>query len=973
MVRIVRMKAIVVLLVLAVPVSAQDLRDRYTTQSLEAAKLIDQTIRLVEAKKSRQALKSIDEAIKADPKCQMAHYWRGIAAYDSGDVEASVEAYKKALSDDVVRNPNISANAATNLALTYARLKEYDDACLWFTRAILEDSGNKFKQRGKAYRNLGITLRNLKKPFAAAVAVAYAYEDEAPNTNINMVREFFGAIGDEEVARILRFSDPVAKLTPRAGKTNLSPATLEGDAVSEAITTLLSDPLGRYVIAWPQKVSWYYVISTNTDKPTVKKVELARGLENPCLAAGFIYGVGGGSIEKIEPSTGKTVFNYNIRNQGVTSLAVLPAQKRAYFGAERVIHEVNLDSGAVHKTILPGQVVVAEPTEQFVFSYLRPDRSSGGGHIIVNGRPIYFRSATTDWAQTLLFKAAVTSSGLLIAEVRENACSNANRMSVSPDGQWVAVAGGGGWRPRAKTLGAGYGVAVYSAKDIEHVQGFLKTDAYPNGISFNPVTNQAAALRGADAKIYDLGDPKDFVELKGKFNGASAWSGNGQFLFLGNEKGINAYANTLSDDEQKLASTWHKKIVVTVIDHGKAATPIAFNAVAGYDEFAVASPAKDELAKTLAKILASKRTERPGAWNQFQPYRHAKVMEVIDEARDKLQRKEDIGLVIFQLKKVLKTNDKSVPAKFYLAEALRLNDQLNDVEKILIDVIRADAGRTNLSCLALNALASHYGDKENSSPALYCLTQSLYLDRANPQTIAQLVPILKKQNFTAEAEKIAKLSSGSVIVGRADLPKLPVSAELKKISSAEIYQKATWSVVTIKTPTGSGSGVCVGRNDTIITNKHVVGRNDIVEVYSYIIKDKHPVRMPMVRAQVIYLSEKEDVAVLKLEKALDHLAPLEVPSASPSPGEKVYAIGSPGLGKQILEQSISEGLVSSKNRKIDGTDYLQHSAAVNPGNSGGALLDEGCRVVGIVTLGTRLNNVSFAIPVETLRKIFPTP
>ena len=339
----------------------------------------------------------------------------------------------------------------------------------------------------------------------------------------------------------------------------------------------------------------------------------------------------------------------------------------------------------------------------------------------------------------------------------------------------------------------------------------------------------------------------------------------------------------------------------------------------------------------------------------------------------KTSSKEELGLAIFQLEEGSQDARQVASAQVLPRRGLALADQPADVEKLLVEVVRTDAGRTSLSRLALNSLATHFGDKDNRAPALHCLMQSLYLDRSNPQTIAQAVPILKKQKFTDEADKIAKLSSGSAVFTRSDLPKLPVPSDSKKLGSAEIYQKATWSVVTIKTPGGSGSGVCIGRNDIIVTNKHVVDRNDSVEVYPFIIKDKHPVRMPMVRGQVIYRSDKEDIAVLKLEKGLDHLAALPVAAASPSPGEKVYAIGSPGLGGQILEQSISAGLVSSKNRKIEGADYLQHSAAVNPGNSGGALLDEYCQVVGIVTLGTRLNNVSFAIPVETLRKIFQSP
>jgi serine protease Do len=100
------------------------------------------------------------------------------------------------------------------------------------------------------------------------------------------------------------------------------------------------------------------------------------------------------------------------------------------------------------------------------------------------------------------------------------------------------------------------------------------------------------------------------------------------------------------------------------------------------------------------------------------------------------------------------------------------------------------------------------------------------------------------------------------------------------------------------------------------------------------------------------------------------LQPLPVATANPSPGDKVYTLGSPGFGEGTLEQTISEGLVSSTSRKIDGVTYLQHSAAVNPGNSGGALLDEHGRVVGLVTLKARLENVSFALPAETIRALF---
>ena len=72
----------------------------------------------------------------------------------------------------------------------------------------------------------------------------------------------------------------------------------------------------------------------------------------------------------------------------------------------------------------------------------------------------------------------------------------------------------------------------------------------------------------------------------------------------------------------------------------------------------------------------------------------------------------------------------------------------------------------------------------------------------------------------------------------------------------------------------------------------------------------------------------------------------------------------------MLEQSVSEGIISALNRVIDGSKYLQHTAAINPGNSGGPLIDEWGRLAGIVTLKAKLENVGFAVPVETVRMVF---
>ncbi|HLU47959.1 MAG TPA: trypsin-like peptidase domain-containing protein, partial [Planctomycetota bacterium] len=80
--------------------------------------------------------------------------------------------------------------------------------------------------------------------------------------------------------------------------------------------------------------------------------------------------------------------------------------------------------------------------------------------------------------------------------------------------------------------------------------------------------------------------------------------------------------------------------------------------------------------------------------------------------------------------------------------------------------------------------------------------------------------------------------------------------------------------------------------------------------------------------------------------------------------DSVFAIGSP-LG---LERTVSQGIVSNRNRAVDGLLYIQTTAAINPGNSGGALFNDKGEVVGVTNmkiLGGE--SIGFAIPVHHLK------
>lgn len=164
-----------------------------------------------------------------------------------------------------------------------------------------------------------------------------------------------------------------------------------------------------------------------------------------------------------------------------------------------------------------------------------------------------------------------------------------------------------------------------------------------------------------------------------------------------------------------------------------------------------------------------------------------------------------------------------------------------------------------------------------------------------------------------------------------------------------------------------GSGVIVRSDGYIVTNHHVIaGGDDIVVQFS---------DGGEARATVVGTDRDTDLAVIRVQGS-DY--PTLAPAAGVRVGDVVLAIGNPfGVGQAgttegALAVSVSQGIVSAKGRaRIGGNpyyDFIQTDAAVNPGNSGGALVDAQGRLVGINTLiysqGGGSDGVGFAIPVE---------
>ncbi len=166
--------------------------------------------------------------------------------------------------------------------------------------------------------------------------------------------------------------------------------------------------------------------------------------------------------------------------------------------------------------------------------------------------------------------------------------------------------------------------------------------------------------------------------------------------------------------------------------------------------------------------------------------------------------------------------------------------------------------------------------------------------------------------------------------------------------------------------TASGSGVIISSNGYIVTNNHVIDGSDYIEV---VLNDKSKYK-----ASLVGTDQKTDIALLKIE-AYDLPFLTYGDSDGLSVGEWVLAVGNPFN----LTSTVTAGIVSAKARNINILShfaiesFIQTDAAVNPGNSGGALVNTKGDLVGINTaIASNTGSYagySFAIPVNIVKKI----
>jgi serine protease Do len=184
----------------------------------------------------------------------------------------------------------------------------------------------------------------------------------------------------------------------------------------------------------------------------------------------------------------------------------------------------------------------------------------------------------------------------------------------------------------------------------------------------------------------------------------------------------------------------------------------------------------------------------------------------------------------------------------------------------------------------------------------------------------------------------------------------------------QVYRDTIGSVVLIRVTGqsgrgGQGSGF-VFRGNHIVTNAHVVSNASEVQVRFS--------RGQWRTASVVGTDPSSDLAVIEIQNPPQYAGALSLVESEPAIGTEAVAIGSP----YGFEGSVTSGLVSGVNRSIPAPngytipDAIQTGAPVNPGNSGGPLVNLDGRVIGVISSGGG-ENLAFAISAALVKRVVP--
>ena len=254
------------------------------------------------------------------------------------------------------------------------------------------------------------------------------------------------------------------------------------------------------------------------------------------------------------------------------------------------------------------------------------------------------------------------------------------------------------------------------------------------------------------------------------------------------------------------------------------------------------------------------------------------------------------------------------------------------------------------------------------------------------------VPSVKSKVFgtasTNEQTTSVTSSTGNIntnLISLSNVNDTGVSVAAKVLPSV-VGIKVTYSVNSIfsqnkSTATAEGSGVIISSDGYILTNNHVVNSSSSSSNSSSFYELGAATKITVTlyndkteyEAKIVGTDSKTDLAVIKIDKT-DLTAATLGDSSKVQVGEWCMAIGNP-LG---MQSTVTTGTISALNREItddDGKTYnvIQTDAAINSGNSGGALVNSKGEVIGINSIkasGTGIEGMGFAIPINSTKSIY---
>lgn len=218
----------------------------------------------------------------------------------------------------------------------------------------------------------------------------------------------------------------------------------------------------------------------------------------------------------------------------------------------------------------------------------------------------------------------------------------------------------------------------------------------------------------------------------------------------------------------------------------------------------------------------------------------------------------------------------------------------------------------------------------------------------------QIVSIAKDET---PVEPTRKINNTKDLYSTADLPPKTIKALTEQFGEG---------VVLVSSPSGLGSGFFVSGEGHLITNFHVVEGETKLAVTVFRRSGDEFKREKLEEVEIVATNPFLDLALLKVapKEGFKPVVTYIAEDDELHDGDTVFAIGNP-LG---LERSVSEGIISRRNRAEEGLVYIQTTTQINPGNSGGPLFNDKGEVIGVTNMGIPMGEgLNFAIPARYLR------